>query len=336
VVVALLLGSRGLSFLQSQSDMHTVAATAHSATPRPAAARPVLTGRPAAPPAGRTLASATPAPSPTPIPTQLPTVKVPSIGSSWLRTHPIAEVPRINGRAAVVIDLTAGQILYQQAATTRYAEASLTKMMAAMVAVDLAPLDMVITVPEAATRVEPNHMGISAGERLTLRELLDGMLLDSGNDAAEAVATGIVPRQSFVNFMNQKAAALHLRGTHFLNPSGLDEPDHYSTAADLGVIAATLLTSYPDLRAIVATRQLSIPATADHKAFTPTNIDRLLSTYPGAIGIKPGYTGAAGYCLAAAATRGGRTMIAIVLGSTQHFTDAATLLDFGFRHPAVR
>jgi serine-type D-Ala-D-Ala carboxypeptidase (penicillin-binding protein 5/6) len=330
VIVALLVGSRGLSFLQSQSDMHTVAATAHTATPRPAASAGRLV------PTGRTAASPSPAPSRSAVPTQLPAVKVPTISSSWLRTHPIAEIPRITGRAAIVIDLSAGQVLYQQAASSRYAEASLTKMVTAMVAVDLAPLDTIITVPEAATRVEPNHMGISAGERLTLRELLDGLLLDSGNDAAEAIAVGIVPRPSFIDFMNQKASALHLRGTHFSNPSGLDEPDHHSTAADLGVISATLLTAYPDLRAIVATRQLSIPATADHKAFTPTNIDRLLSTYSGAIGIKPGYTGAAGYCLAAAATRGGRTIIAIVLGSTKHFTDAATLLDFGFRHPAVR
>jgi serine-type D-Ala-D-Ala carboxypeptidase (penicillin-binding protein 5/6) len=329
VVVVLLLGSRAFSMLQAHHDMRVVAATKHTPTPHPAvAARPGPTVRPAPTP--------TPSPSRPPVPAQLPAVKVAVLSASWLRTHPIAEVPSIKGRAAIVIDLTAGQILYQQNQTTRYPEASLTKMMTAMVAADLVPLDTVITVPAAATQVEPNHMGISTGEKLTVRELLEGMLLDSGNDAAEAIAMGIVDRAKFIDFMNQKAAALHLRATHFTNPSGLDDADHYSSAYDLAVVGATLLADYPDIRAIVGSKQVSIYATPQHKAFNPINIDRLLWTYPGAIGIKPGYTGAAGYCLAGAATRNGRTILVVVLGSTQHFTDAAALLDFGFRHPVTR
>jgi D-alanyl-D-alanine carboxypeptidase len=267
------------------------------------------------------------------IPSQLPSVKVPVLSSSWLRAHPIAEVPAIKGQAAIVVDLNAGQILYQQNASGRLAEASLTKMVTAMVAVDLAPMDTVITVPAAATQVEPNHMGISTGEQLTVRELLEGMLLDSGNDAAEALAMGIVDRPTFISFMNQKAAQLRLRQTRFTNPTGLDDPNHYSSASDLAIVGATLLNDYPDLRAIVGTKQVTIYATPQHKYFSPMNIDRLLWTYPGAIGIKPGYTSAAGYCLAAAATRNGRTILVVVLDSTQHFTDATTLLDFGFRHP---
>ncbi len=328
VAVALLLGSRALGFLQAHKDIHPVAATTRTAT-RP----PAVASRPAA--SAHRTPTATPSSSRPPLPSQLPQVKVPVLSASWLRTHPIAEVPSIKGRAAIVVDLTAGQILYQQDQGSRYADASLTKMMTAMVAADLVPLDTVITVPEAATQVEPNHMGISTGEKLTVRELIDGMMLDSGNDAAEAIAMGITGRAAFINFMNQKAAALHLRATHFTNPSGLDETDHYSSAYDLAVMGATLLADYPDLRAIVASKQISIYATPQHKAFNPINIDRLLSTYAGAIGIKPGYTGAAGYCLAAAATRNGRTILVVVLGSTQHFTDATTLLDFGFRHPVT-
>ncbi len=311
--------------------MHAVAATTRSAPPKAAATkRATATPRPAPTPISR------PSPSRPAIATQLPDVKVPVLSGSWLRTHPIAEVPAIKGRAAIVVDLTAGQILYQQDATGRYPEASLTKMMTAMVAADLAPMDTVITVPDGATQVEPNHMGISAGEQLTLRELIEGMILDSGNDAAEAIAMGLVDRAQFIDFMNQKAGLLHLRQTHFTNPSGLDDTDHVSSAYDLAVISATLLNDYPDLRTIVGSKEFSIYATAHHKAFNPTNIDRLLWTYPGAIGIKPGYTGAAGYCLAAAATRDGRAILVVVLGSTQHFTDAATLLDFGFRHPVTR
>ena len=330
VVIAGLLGLHVLTTPATEPMRVVAATTKPPATLRPRASSPqpvAIVPRAATP---------SPSPSPTPVPTALPEVKVPVISRTWLKTHPPALTLAIKGRAAIVVDLTASQVLYEQSATTRSAEASITKLMTAMVAVDLAPLDTTITVSAQATQVEPNHMGLSAGERLTLRELLDGLLLDSGNDAAEAIASGIVDRSHFVDFMNQKAAALHLRGTHFTNPSGLDDPNHFSTASDLAVVSATLLADYPDLRAMVGTKDVTIPATATHKAFTPSNIDRLLWTYPGAIGLKPGYTDAAGYCLAAAATRHGRTILAIVLGSNQHFTDAATLLDYGFAHPVTR
>lgn len=283
------------------------------------------------------LPSATPTPSPTiTAPAQLPQVNVPVFSTSWMRRHPIAQPPAINAHAAIVIDLGSGEILYEKDATSRYPEASLTKMMTAMVAVDLAPLDTVITVPQAATQVEPNHMGIQTGEQLTLQQLLEGMLLDSGNDAAEAIAMGMVDRGTFIALMNQKVAQLHLRETHFANPTGLDDANHYSSAYDLAVISATLLQDYPALRTIVGTRSLVIEATPQHGYFNPINIDRLLWSYPGAIGIKPGYTGAANYCLAAAASRSGRTILAVVLDSTQHFTDATTLLNFGFAQSVSR
>ena len=315
--------------VQSQRDMHAVAATKRITSPRPSpAARPSVSAR----------TSPTPSPSPSrpAIATQLPDVKVPVFSSSWLHAHTSAESPAIKARAAIVVDLNSGQILYQQDAASRYPEASLTKMVTAMVAVDLAPLDTLITVPAAATQVEPNHMGLTAGEQLTLQELLEGMLLDSGNDAAEAIAMGLVDRTTFIGFMNQKAQKLHLRQTRFTNPSGLDDTDHVSSAYDMAVVGATLLTDYPQLRRVVGSKEYTIYATPQHKYFNPISIDRLLWTYPGAIGIKPGYTAAAGYCLAAAATRNGRTILVVVLGSTQHFTDATTLLDFGFRHPVTR
>lgn len=330
-MIAVLLGSRLYGMLTDHHDMHPVAATKQTATPRPSASRHPLPG-------ARPTPASTPSPTPSPTfspPAQLPQVKVPVFSTAWLRAHPITQPPAINGHAAIVVDLTAGQILYQLDPTSRYPEASLTKIMTAMVASDLAPLDTVIKVPYAATQVEPNHMGITTGEQLTLRQLLEGMLLDSGNDAAEAIAMGMVDRTTFISDMNQKASLLHLRQTHFTDPTGLDDTGHYSSAYDLAVMGATLLEDYPDLRAIVGTKSIVIQSTPQHKYFNPTNIDRLLWTYPGAIGIKPGYTGNAGYCLAAAATRNGRTILVVVLDSTQHFTDATTLLDFGFAHPVA-
>jgi D-alanyl-D-alanine carboxypeptidase (penicillin-binding protein 5/6) len=261
-----------------------------------------------------------------------PPVKQHAFAGTWLAVHPITQPPAIKGRSAVVVDLEAGQILYALDAHARVATASLTKMMTAMIALDLASPDQVVTVPLAATQVIPNHMGVSAGEQLSVRELLDGMLLDSGNDAAETLAQTLIPRDQFIARMNAKAQAMHLHDTHFVNPSGLDEPNQYGSAYDLAVMAATLLLDYAELRSIAASRQVRLAGSAAHKAFTPTSLNRLLSTYPGAIGVKPGYTDEAGYCLAAAASRGGHTIVAVVLGSTQHFTDATALLDFGFRH----
>jgi D-alanyl-D-alanine carboxypeptidase len=261
-----------------------------------------------------------------------PAVKPHPFAGAWLAAHPTTGAPVIKGQHAIVVDVEAGQILYAVDPHARVADASLTKMMTAMIALDLASPDQVLTVPAAATQVIPDVMGLSAGEQLSVRELLDGMLLDSGNDAAETLAQALVPRDQFLERMNRKAQAMHLRDTRFVNPSGLDEPNHYSSAYDLAVITATLLLDYPELRSIVGTRQVTLAATPTHKWFKPTSLNRLLSTYPGAIGVKPGYTDNAGYCLAAAATRGGHTLIVVVLGSTQHFTDATTLLDFGFRH----
>src|SRR3989442_14491978 len=133
------------------------------------------------------------------------------------------------------------------------------------------------------------------------------MTPESRHGAVEAIAMGIVERAAFIDFMNQTAAQLHLRQPHFNSPSGLDATDHHSSAYDLAVVGATLLADYPDLRTIVASKQVAIYATPQHKAFNPVNIDRLLWTYPGAIGLKPGYTGAAGYCLAPPARTDGRT-----------------------------
>jgi len=194
--------------------------------------------------------------------------------------------------------------------------------------------DRVEVAPEA-TRVEPSVMGLSPGERLTVRDLLYGLLLDSGNDAAEALASGIVPRDRFIRQMNLKAKSIGLTSSHFANPSGLDAAGHGMSAHDLAHVAAYLGAYYPDLVAIAATRDVKIPATPTHKTFQPHNMNRLLATYPGATGLKPGFTGDAGGCMLATATRGSRHLIAVVLNATQHSTDdAATLLNYGFSvHP---
>lgn len=253
----------------------------------------------------------------------------------WLATHGQAALP-FHGQAAYLVDLDARQVLWERDPETPRAPASLTKLMTAMVAVDDAgSLDYVVTVTKAATQVVPSVMGLSPGERLTVRELLAGLLLDSGNDAAEALAQGIVSRDRFIRQMNLKAHAIGLTETHFVNPSGLDADGHQMSAHDLVHEAAYLDAYYPQIASIAATKDISIPATPDHKAFYPHNLNRMLWTYPGDTGLKTGLTDNAGGCWLATATRGGRHLVVVVLNDTGlSADDAAMLLNYGFGvHP---
>ena len=253
----------------------------------------------------------------------------------WLVTHGQPELP-IRAQAVYLVDLDARQVLWQRDPESSRAPASLTKLITAMVAVDDAgSLDRTVTVTEAATQVVPSVMGVSAGEQLTVRELLYGLFLDSGNDAAEALAAGIVPRDRFIRQMNQKAKSIGLTASHFVDPTGLDAPGHGMSAHDLAHTAAYLDTYYPALAAIAATKDIALPATATHKAFYPHNVNNLLWSYPGATGLKTGLTDNAGGCTLGTAARGGRHLIVVVLNDTGRSpNDAAVLLDYGFSvHP---
>jgi D-alanyl-D-alanine carboxypeptidase (penicillin-binding protein 5/6) len=255
----------------------------------------------------------------------------------WVASFPQPDLP-IHAQAAFLVDVDTRIVLWQKDAETSRAPASLTKLVTAMVAVDDAgSLDRIVVVPKEATQVVPSLMGLSTGEQLTVRELLAGLFLDSGNDAAEALARGIVPRDRFIRQMNQKAKSIGLAASHFINPSGLDAPGHGMSAHDLAHVAAYLDKYYPDLAAIAGTRSISIPASPGHKAFYPHNLNRLLGSYPGATGLKTGLTDNAGGCMLATATRDGRHLIAVVLNATLHSTeDAAVLLDYGFsKHPRL-
>jgi serine-type D-Ala-D-Ala carboxypeptidase (penicillin-binding protein 5/6) len=249
----------------------------------------------------------------------------------WLAVHPQPDLP-IRAQAAYLVDLDTRIVLWQRDPETSRAPASLTKLITAMVAVDDAgSLDRTVVVPKEATQIEPSVMGLSPGERLTVRQLLAGLFLDSGNDAAEALASGIVPRDRFIRQMNEKAKSIGLTASNFVNPSGLDAAGHGMSAHDLAHAAAYLDQYYPDLAAIAATKDIAIPATAEHKAFYPHNVNRLLWSYPGVTGLKTGLTDAAGGCMLATATRNGRHLVAVILNDTGRSPDDATvLLNYGF------
>jgi D-alanyl-D-alanine carboxypeptidase len=251
--------------------------------------------------------------------------------SLWLAVDHQPALP-IHGQAAYLVDLDTRQVMWARDPETSRAPASLTKLITAMVAVDDAgSLDRTVVVAKEAVQVVPSVMGLSFGESLTVRELLDGLFLDSGNDAAEALARGLVPRDRFIRQMNQKAKSIGLTASHFVNPSGLDATGHGMSAHDLAHAAAYLDRYYPDLAGIAATRDVRIPATGHHKAFYPHNLNQLIYTYPGATGLKTGLTDNAGGCIVATATRNGRHLIAVVLNATHHSADdAAVLLNYGF------
>jgi len=249
----------------------------------------------------------------------------------WLALHGQPALP-VHGQAVYLVDVDARQVLWQRDPETMRAPASLTKLMTAMVAVDDAgSLNRVVQVTDSIDQVVPTVMGLSPGERLSVGELLDGLLLDSANDAAEALASGLVPRDRFIRQMNQKARSIGLTSSHFANPSGLDADGHGMSAHDLVHVAAYLGKYYPELAAIAATKEVAIPATATHKAYVTKNLNQLLGTYPGATGLKTGITDNAGGCMLATATRDGRHLIVVVLNATHYSAaDAALLLDYGF------
>lgn len=229
----------------------------------------------------------------------------------------------LSARSAVVMDADTGEVLFSYNADERLPMASTTKIMTALVALGEGNLDRTYTVKAEYAQVEGSSMYLQEGETLTLRDTLYGLMLSSGNDAAVAIAGECGGYDAFIQKMNDKASELGLTDTHFANPNGLPADDHYTTAHELAIITAAALRD-PVFRQIVSTQSYTVGAR------TLTNHNRLLSSYEGAIGVKTGYTRAAGRCLVSAAERNGRTLIAVTLNDADDWNDHAALLDEGF------
>ncbi|HEV3460961.1 MAG TPA: D-alanyl-D-alanine carboxypeptidase family protein [Candidatus Dormibacteraeota bacterium] len=240
--------------------------------------------------------------------------------------------PVIRARAAILLDVDSGKILFQVDPHGRHAPASLTKVVTALVALDHLRLEQMVGVPPSINQLpwDSTRMGLRAGERLTVRDLLYGLFLNSGNDAAITLAEAAMPRATFIALMNARAARLGMVDTHFVNPIGLDDPRHYTSAADLARATTELMRSFPEVAAMAATPTMTLPATATHHAYALNNLNELIRKYPGATGLKTGWTGHAGGCLIATATRGGRHLAVVLLASPRIFEEAAALLDYGF------
>ncbi len=258
--------------------------------------------------------------------------------------------PAVGAKAAYLLDADTGHVLVNMNGQQRLPMASTTKVMTALITLQTADLNQIVTIKQDAVDEVKKNQGSSAllvvGDKIRLEDLLYALMLPSGDDAAISIADAVAGSPAkFVDIMNQYAQRLHLTQTHYINPDGLTymtpqgkpDPNHYTSAADLTQLTRIAMNN-PLFAQIAQLQEYKLPPTADHHAYDWVTTDTLLSSYPGAIGIKTGFTPEAGYCLVFSATSGGHHLIGTVLNDSTtdpnvRFTDAARLLDWGFALP---
>ena len=241
--------------------------------------------------------------------------------------------PDASAASGILIDAGSGQILWERDAHERRPVASTTKILTGILVIEHAKLSDTVQATEEATEAGGAEIYLDPGEKRTVDELLYAMMLKSANDAAAALAIHVGGSiEGFSDLMNRKALALGARDSHFSSPNGLHQPDHYSSAHDLALIARYAMKN-TTFRRLVSTKRRVIPWPGKQYARTLNNHNGLLERYPSAIGIKTGYTRQAGQCLVSAARKGDRELIAVLLKSPSGeslYRDSTALLEFGF------
>jgi len=234
----------------------------------------------------------------------------------------------INSRAAALYEPTTKTFLYSKNSNVRLPMASTTKIMTALVAIERENLNKSVAVDPRAVGIEGSSAYLRAGETFTLRELLYALMLQSANDAAEAIAYNVAGSiADFANLMNEKAVNLGLSDTHFVNPHGLDDEEHYTSAHDLAIIAAEALES-PEFCEIVSSKTKRIEKNGISRLFV--NHNKLLSRYSGCIGVKTGFTKKSGRCLVGAAERDGLRLVTVTIDSSNDWNEHKQMFDYGF------
>jgi D-alanyl-D-alanine carboxypeptidase (penicillin-binding protein 5/6) len=241
--------------------------------------------------------------------------------------------PQTAAKAAIVMDQQSGRILYEKNINEKLPMASTTKIMTILLALEYGNLNDIVTISKRACNVGGSSIWLSPGEKITLDNLLYGLMLNSGNDAATAIAEHIGGSvENFVHMMNLKASEIGASNTHFVTPSGLDIDinDHYTTAYDLALITRYAFNNYEKFAQIVSTKEKTIPWYGHDWGRYLKNKNKLLWQYDGADGVKTGYTKKAGRCLVSSATRNGHRLIAVVLNSGPMWEDSEKMLDYAF------
>jgi D-alanyl-D-alanine carboxypeptidase len=292
----------------------------------PSLRRPQSTPVPT-PSADASLQVAALAPEPTPAPKPAPTLAAPPPGPRRVNDAP---PPDVTAEHVAILDEASGVVLFGEAEHTRLAPASITKIATTLVALEREPdlgrrFDTSISGSAMAARDGSSIMGLEPGENLSLMTLLFGMMLPSGNDAAEQVALSLAgSRELYVAWMNQRVVALGLRDTHFVNPSGMDASGHYSTAYDMARLGREAMRN-------PAFREMASAATYRGDGYRMANLNRLIGGYPGADGIKIGSTRRAGKTIVASAVRDGHRVYVALLRSSDLPGDSTRLFEWTWR-----
>ena len=240
--------------------------------------------------------------------------------------------PEITAESALIFDTSSQAVLYSKNPQEKLPMASLTKIMTAIIALENPKKDDKYIVSGSAL-VGEDSMGLDSGETLSLKELLYGLMLHSGNDAAETLADNFKGgRTAFIKAMNDKVKSLGLTQTNFTNPTGLEgDEKQFTTSYDLVVLTRYALTNFPLFNKIVSTFDYTIPQTLTHKEYDLENETNLLTSYPGVKGVKTGYTPEAGLCLVTYLDYSGHKIIAVILGSGDRRGEMIELLDYSLK-----
>ncbi len=236
----------------------------------------------------------------------------------------------VSARAAVLMCADSGEVLYEKNADERLGVASTTKIMTALLTLESGASRKNITVTERMTAVEGTSMGLLPGDQVSVYSLACGMLLASGNDAANAAAITVAGSvEGFSEMMNAKAESIGMTSSNFVTPSGLDAPEHYSTARDMALLGCCAIKN-PEFKSICSSKSIRLSYGNPPYLRSLSNHNRMLRCYDGAVGIKTGFTKKSGRCLVSAATRGGVTLVCVTLNAPNDWNDHRTLLDYGF------
>ncbi len=249
-----------------------------------------------------------------------------------------SNAPKISAKSAFFIDSKTGEVLFAKEPNLKLPIASLTKIMTVLIALEHKNIDDQFIVSQHAADMEPDKMLLVAGEKLTLEELLDGIFLISANDAAEVLAErSVESRDEFIKLMNTKAVQLGMKDTYFVNPTGLDEDENnsYSTTYDLAILTRYLIRRHHLITEISQKEHIYLPQTQNHQDYDMYSGINLLTTYPGVIGFKTGYTPEAGLTLVTLARKDGHEIIGVLLGSQSRRDEARELLDYSFKKLGV-